>query len=104
MNWIEEKYHNVHENIRDYFHILALQDPASTLKQIEEELECHYFRYGNNWTGRGIVGDTILTATIDALEHVRATCLERLKTEQNFLPVKPDNPAADIKIDAKSIS
>lgn len=83
MTWIEEKYHNIHENIRNYFHVLALRDPASTLKQIEDELECHYFRYGNNWTGRGIVGDTILTATIDALEHARAICLERLKTKQN---------------------
>lgn len=80
MTWIEEKYRHVHENIHHYFHDQALRNPASTLRQIEEELECHYFRYGNNWTGRGIVGDTVLTATIDALEQVRATCLDYLKT------------------------
>lgn len=81
MSWIEEKYRTVHENIRDYFHGMALADPASTLRQIEADLDCHYFRYGNNWTGRGIVGDTILTATIEALENVRADCLEGLKAK-----------------------
>jgi hypothetical protein len=82
MTWIEEKYRTVHENIRDYFHGMALTDPALTLQQVEDDLDCHYFRYGNNWTGRGIVGDTIITATIEALENVRADCLELLKAKQ----------------------
>lgn len=75
MSWQEEKYREVHERVRDYYCLLAKDDPGATLQLLEQELDDLYLRYGNNWTGRGIVGDTVMTASIDAMELARAECL-----------------------------
>lgn len=53
-------------------------DPAVVLSRAESELQSLYIRYGNDWTGRGYVGDSEQEARIAALEAVRAECLERL--------------------------
>jgi hypothetical protein len=54
-------------------------DPRGTLHQVESVLKSLYVRYGNDWTGRGIVGDSTQEAAIAGLEAVRAECLARIE-------------------------
>ena len=56
-------------------------NPRAVLDDVEGQLASLYIRYGNDWTGRGVVGDTLQDATIAALEAVRAECLEQLTEE-----------------------
>ena len=76
MSWQEEKQEEIKENILSYFHKQISEDPDATLHQVELELQDLYIREGNNLSGRGIVGDTIIQATIEALEIVKAICLD----------------------------
>jgi hypothetical protein len=46
---------------------------------VEQELQSQWVRLGNDWRGRGVVMDTITTATIEALEIVRVDCIEEIK-------------------------
>ncbi len=79
MSWQDDKYREIHDRVQEYFSALMANDPQATLQLLEQELQDIYLRYGNNWTGRGIVGDTVMTATIDAMEAARAECLACLQ-------------------------
>jgi len=79
MSWQEEKHEEIKINILSYFQEKISKDPDSTLQQVELELQDIYIREGNNQSGRGIVGDTVIQATIEALEIVRAACLDAVK-------------------------
>lgn len=73
--------HHSAETVNDTLAFFAQQidaDPAAVLSRAESELKTLYVRYGNDWTGRGYVGDSEQEARIAALEAVRAECLERL--------------------------
>jgi hypothetical protein len=48
------------------------------MEKIDGELTNLYIRFDQDWTGRGVVGDTVQMATIAALERVRAKCLEQI--------------------------
>jgi len=76
MNFLEQKQDEIVTNLVGYFRDrLKTDSPRPLLEQVEKELQAMYIRYGNDWTGRGIVGDTILEANIAALEAARAECL-----------------------------
>jgi hypothetical protein len=79
MSWQEEKQEEIKENILSYFEEKIRKDPEAILQQVELELQDLYIREGNNLCGRGIVGDTVLQATIEALEIVKAACLDAKK-------------------------
>lgn len=82
-DWKEGKREQVIDGIITYFEKRIENDPSLTLLEIEQELDSQYFRLGNDWTGRGIVMDTVITATIEALEIVRCSFLERFEKNQN---------------------
>ncbi len=86
MNYLEQREDEIMVNIRGYFSERLAVDPRGILHQVEGELQSLYIRYGNDWTGRGIVGDTTQEATIAALEGVRAECLSRLADRQEEVP------------------
>ena len=79
MSSIDKKYDETLANIVDYFEDKVAADPARTLIQVDQELESQNIRYGNDWTGRGVVMDAVITATISALEIVRSNCLSKLE-------------------------
>jgi len=81
MNFLEEIAKDVVVNSLDFHAKQVEEDPHTALKQVEAMLKSLYIRYGNDWTGRGIVGDTKQEAEIAGLEAVRAECLERIKYE-----------------------
>nr|WP_320115758.1 hypothetical protein [uncultured Desulfuromonas sp.] len=78
MTWQNEKYQETLEGLSGFFEDRLEKDPQGTLQQIEGELKALYIRLDQDWTGRGPVGDTVQTATIAALERVRARCLARM--------------------------
>ncbi len=79
--WREEKREEIINGILGYFQHRQDSDPAATLQEVEQELDSQFFRLGNDWTGRGVVMDTVITATIEALEIVRSNLL--VEMEQN---------------------
>ncbi|MBN2644993.1 MAG: hypothetical protein JXR59_05910 [Desulfuromonadaceae bacterium] len=78
MDFLYAKHDEIVENLFLFFRDQLERDPHATLKQVEQELNALYIRYGNDWTGRGIIGDNTQQATIAGLEAVRAECLARL--------------------------
>jgi len=84
-DWKEDKREEVIDGILKYFEGKKNDDPVTALKEIEQELDSQFFRLGNDWTGRGVVMDTVICATIEALEIVRSNCLERIEENQNQL-------------------
>ena len=79
MDFLEQKEEEILTNLHEFFRLRIEADPEAVLRQVEAELESLYVRYGNDWTGRGMVGDTTLMATIAALEGIRAECRVRLE-------------------------
>jgi proteasome assembly chaperone (PAC2) family protein len=79
MEFLYQRQDEIVSGIQAFFAEQVEQNTAATKRQVEQELESLYVRFGNDWTGRGIVGDTIQMATIAGLEAVRAACLERLE-------------------------
>lgn len=80
MSWQEKTYEDTLGNIVRYYEGKVTADPAGTLNLVTQELQSQWVRLGNDWTGRGVVMDTIITATISALEIVRASCLKNMET------------------------
>ena len=78
MNFFEQKREEIVDNLYGFFLDQLAESPQSTLDQVERELRALYVRYGNDWTGRGMIGDVTQEATIAGLEAVRAECLSRM--------------------------
>jgi hypothetical protein len=78
-DWQETKREEIIGGIYAYFRSQILKDPVETLRTIEQELENQEICIGNDWLGRGTVGDTVMSATIEGLEIVRSDCLAILK-------------------------
>lgn len=81
MEFLKQRQDEIVTGINGFFADQVKKNPAATKIQVEQELEALYVRFGNDWTGRGIVGDSTQTATIAALEAVRAECLEQLEQQ-----------------------
>ena len=79
MSLIDEKYDETLANIVGYYQDKIVTDPAGTLALVNQELESENIRYGNNWTGRGVVMDAVIAATISGLEIVRSACESNLE-------------------------
>ena len=82
MNYIEEVTKDIIPNTFSSFAEQLETDPQGTLQQVEGVLKSLYVRYGNDWTGRGIVGDSTQEAAIAGLEAVRVECITRIKNSR----------------------
>lgn len=78
VEFLHQRQDEIVTGIKAFFAAQVRENPAATKRQVEGELESLYVRFGNDWTGRGIVGDTTQMATIAGLEAVRAECLAQL--------------------------
>ena len=78
MDFLQHHSADMVNDTLDFFAQQIDQNPAAVLSRAESELKTLYVRYGNDWTGRGYVGDNEQEARIAALEAVRAECLDRL--------------------------
>ncbi len=78
-NYVDAHKETILGNLPDLFTEQLLEDPEALLEQLERELRSLYVRQGNDWTGRGEIGDARLEATIAVLEAVRAECLQKIE-------------------------
>jgi len=77
--WQKTKREEIIGGICDHYSPQILRDPEKALSAIEQEINSQEIYQGNNWTGRGVVGDTVINATIAGLEIARSDCLAILK-------------------------
>lgn len=83
MEWQEMRREEVIGGIKKYYCEKIAKEPQKALMLIDQELHSEFVRLGNDWTGRGVVMDTIINATIEGLEIVRSYCLEELQSEKH---------------------
>jgi hypothetical protein len=79
MNFVEEVIKDIVPNTFCSFAEQMEVDPQGTLQHVEGVLKSLYVRYGNDWTGRGIVGDSTQEAAIAGLEAVRVECITKIE-------------------------
>ncbi|MCE5255850.1 MAG: hypothetical protein LLF89_03280 [Spirochaetaceae bacterium] len=67
--WQEQKREEVFEGTLKSLENRRRKDPQYTLQSAQSELDHFYIQDGNNWLGRGELGDLVMSATIAAYEH-----------------------------------
>ncbi|AEE16910.1 hypothetical protein [Treponema brennaborense] len=67
--WKDEKYTEVFEEELRGIERRMANDTACTIDDIKGILDHLYISEGNNWEGRGPLGDTVMAATIAAYEQ-----------------------------------
>lgn len=67
--WQEQKEEEIFEGTLKSLETRRRKDPHYTLQSAQAELDHFYIQDGNNWLGRGELGDVIMSATIAAYEH-----------------------------------
>ena len=77
--WQKTKWEEIIGGVCDHYSPQIFRDPEKALSAIEQELNSQAIYQGNNWTGRGVVGDIVISATIAGLEIARSDCLAILK-------------------------
>lgn len=83
MTYVDTHKETILENLPGFFSEQLIEDPEGLLVQLERELRSLYVRQGNDWTGRGEIGDARLEATIAVLEAVRAECLQQIEANNS---------------------
>ncbi len=68
-DWQDEKQQEVFEGTLKGLEARKRKDPKFTLETAQAELNHFYIQDGNNWLGRGELGDIVISATIAAYEH-----------------------------------
>lgn len=81
MDWETNQREEIAAGIWKFYNDKIKIDAKGSLVLIEQELHDQYIRLGNDWIGRGVVMDTLIAATISALETVRATCLDIIEQD-----------------------
>ena len=71
-DWEQRKYRRVFEETCMQLETRRATDPTFTIEFTEGLLKTAYIDHGNDWVGRGAVGNIAQTATIAAYEHVLA--------------------------------
>ena len=71
-NFIEENYENTFESVHAALAEMVRQEPERAQQTIRGILKGLYIRQGNDWTGRGAIGDAGLEASIAAYECILA--------------------------------
>lgn len=70
--YIDERYEDTFVSVYTQLCVLAERDPAAADQQIRRTLKSLYVRQGNDWTGRGAIGNAGLDASVAAHEAMLA--------------------------------
>jgi hypothetical protein len=70
--FIEENYDETFNSVHAALADMVRKDPEKARQTIRGILQGMYVRQGNNWTGRGAIGDAGLDASIAAYECILA--------------------------------
>ena len=71
-DYIEERYDDTFDSVYTELSDRAQRDPRETVRYVRQTLKCLYVRQGNDWTGRGAIGNAGLDASVAAHEAVLA--------------------------------
>lgn len=71
-----KKYNEIYEKTFDQLEYRYNHDESFSVRELEQQLETFYVDQGNDWTGRGLPGEMVKSATIAATEAF----LERLRS------------------------
>jgi hypothetical protein len=71
-DYIEERYDETFESVYTMLSELAQHNPEQAARHIRQTLKSLYIRQGNDWTGRGAIGNAGLDASVAAHEAVLA--------------------------------
>jgi len=71
-DWQEQKYNEAFNDALNQIRHLREIDPNFTKESLQNLLETAYVHEGNNWTGRGAVGDMEHEARIAAYQQILA--------------------------------
>ncbi|HIJ96339.1 MAG TPA: hypothetical protein HPP94_11500 [Desulfuromonadales bacterium] len=75
---VEQRYEDAYESIHAALIEQVRQNPAEAARTIRKTLTSLYVRQGNDWTGRGDIGNAGINATIAAHECVLAEVSHQL--------------------------
>lgn len=75
--YIDERYDDTFDSVYIMLRGLAARNPAVADQQIRRTLKSLYIRQGNDWTGRGAIGNAGLDASVAAHEAVLAELQEQ---------------------------
>lgn len=81
--YIDERYQETFDSVYQALWEMALQQPEETLAHIRQTLKSLYIRSGNDWTGRGAIGNAGLDASIAAHESVLLVVQEQMTQRRN---------------------
>jgi|GEM_PF-228456 len=82
-DWREEKKEALFESTLKGLENHRRVDPGFTLEDARAALEHQYVLEGNDWLGRGELGDIVSSATIAAYEHFIFEWAAELKSAEN---------------------
>lgn len=71
-DYIEERYDDTFDSVYTELSDRAQRDPREAVRYIRQTLKCLYVRQGNDWTGRGAIGNAGLDASVAAHEAILA--------------------------------
>lgn len=67
-DWRDQKYIDVFDGTLNGLERRRAVDPAFSIEDVENQLVHLYVLDGNDWLGRGVLGDIVSEATIAAYE------------------------------------
>jgi hypothetical protein len=81
-SYIDERYDDTFESVRSSLEAMIRTNPDVTEQHIRGILKNLYIRQGNDWTGRGAIGNAGLDASIAAYECILAELKYRSNEEK----------------------
>lgn len=76
-DYINERYDDTFVSVYEALSERAQREPQQTEQHIRQTLKSLYVRQGNDWTGRGAIGNAGLDASVAAHEAVLAELSQR---------------------------
>jgi hypothetical protein len=80
-DWRERKYDEVFRWTRAHLQQRRQLDASFTREYLQQLLETEYVNEGNDWTGRGVLGNIVQSATIAAYEAFLQDWKEQDRTD-----------------------
>jgi hypothetical protein len=85
-SYIDERYDDTFTSVYESLAEMARQDPEQTERHIRQTLKSLYVRQGNDWTGRGAIGNAGLDASVAAHESMLAELTYRPENTKGETP------------------
>ena len=82
--YVDERYQDTFESVYHSLLDMAARQPEETVFHIRQTLKSLYIRSGNDWTGRGAIGNAGLDASIAAHESALLIVQEQITQRRSL--------------------